>query len=775
MKKLLFIVALALVALHGSSAQVDEAAAMAAAQQFAVQINQGIQRAPSQGNTISLVYTARNRQDASRAVYYIFNSPDRYIIIAGDDRAHEVLAYGDSPLDMNNIPEAMSYWLDCYRQDIEFLQSHPDLVIDGGPRKAPSRAAGDVEPLLTALWDQSAPYYNMCPVSDGQHSLTGCAATSLSMICYYWNYPKEITSPIAAYTTGSLHMTLDALEPTTIDYANMRDRYWGGNYTSVQADAVAKLMRYVGQAEHMDYTPSASGVSSWDISRAIKTLGFDNDATMVFKDNYSDEEWASMLLDELYAGRPLEYCGFSSSSGHAFNVDGYDAERDMYHINWGWSGSGNGHCSLNAFRGGGSSYTHGQLTIIGLMPPATVPTIKVRNSRIALNGVAEKQSTKSFTVKGALLTSGVTLTLNDNTGTFSLDATHINLNELTNGKRVNVTYRPGFSGHHTATVTLSSAGAQDVTVALEGTAVLETYAPRLLRPTDISDRSVNVYWTDGTPAHNISHYRLEMASVPYSDTRLTEDFTTIAGSSNTDISSSLDQLTSAPGWTGKKVYRGDGYLRLGSSTKGWLQTPALDLLDNNDLVTVKVTAKNAGASGESLLKISCADADTSIVLGSEKKEYCVLLPCPASDDATIRLSNRINGHRALIYSLEVMAGDDFTPIDFSKAAYYDHITGKSYHVSNIIPGSYAMRVQATYTDGTQSPWSNRVDVHVDSAIGDVNMDGEINIADTNAVIGVIMGSISNRNTIAASDLNDDGEVNIMDVNLLIGIILNSGV
>ena len=52
--------------------------------------------------------------------------------------------------------------------------------------------------------------------------------------------------------------------------------------------------------------------------------------------------------------------------------------------------------------------------------------------------------------------------------------------------------------------------------------------------------------------------------------------------------------------------------------------------------------------------------------------------------------------------------------------------------------------------------------------GDVNNDGEVNIADVNAVLDVILGG-----TISRADVNGDGEVNIADVNAIIDIILSS--
>ena len=51
--------------------------------------------------------------------------------------------------------------------------------------------------------------------------------------------------------------------------------------------------------------------------------------------------------------------------------------------------------------------------------------------------------------------------------------------------------------------------------------------------------------------------------------------------------------------------------------------------------------------------------------------------------------------------------------------------------------------------------------------GDVNSDGEVNIADINAVIDTILTGDTN----ARADVNGDSEVNIADINSLIDIIL----
>ena len=53
---------------------------------------------------------------------------------------------------------------------------------------------------------------------------------------------------------------------------------------------------------------------------------------------------------------------------------------------------------------------------------------------------------------------------------------------------------------------------------------------------------------------------------------------------------------------------------------------------------------------------------------------------------------------------------------------------------------------------------------------DVNADGEVNIADVNAVIGVIMGGATHDASAGRADVNSDGEVNVADINAVIAAI-----
>ena len=69
-------------------------------------------------------------------------------------------------------------------------------------------------------------------------------------------------------------------------------------------------------------------------------------------------------------------------------------------------------------------------------------------------------------------------------------------------------------------------------------------------------------------------------------------------------------------------------------------------------------------------------------------------------------------------------------------------------------------------------WLMPFSAHAANPVGDVNSDNEVNIADVNALIDIILDG--NGNNVAA-DVNGDHEVNIADVNTLIDIILGGSV
>ena len=103
--KLFLLGALAASSMSVSAGNVDATTARAAAKAFfnqRVNTTQSFKAASSAD--IKLAYTQQSKVEGN--AYYVFNvKGGGWVIIAGDDRANQVLAYSDQgSLDMNNLP-----------------------------------------------------------------------------------------------------------------------------------------------------------------------------------------------------------------------------------------------------------------------------------------------------------------------------------------------------------------------------------------------------------------------------------------------------------------------------------------------------------------------------------------------------------------------------------------------------------------------------------------------------------------------------------------------
>ena len=785
MRKFLFCIAALMLALtHVEAANVDEAAAQAKAQRFLHgQATAGRLMVPVQGS-LKLTHVEMNSTVKSLPVFYIYNCGDAFVVVAGEDRAQEILAYGDQTLDMSALPDNMLFWLSHYKRQIEYLQSNPGIKVS-----TPLRAGTSVAPLLTANWSQAAPYWNECPVFGADTCYTGCPATSLSMVFHYWKYPQQQTPAAPSYMMPTYGTVLPELPPTTFDWANMLDDYTHG-YNETQAAAVAHLMRYIGQVEEMDYTISGSGAYGKDVLRAVQYFEYDQNAQLLFKTddlgaaNFSDEQWGSMIQDELVAGRPIVYCAYDNytGSGHAFNVDGYDATDGTYHVNWGWNGRGNGNFALNAFSYNDMTFGTGQQMVIGIQPPEGYqnPRLQAYPSVIDMQAYLGKPATATFSLKGTNLTGDVTLTLNDPDGVFAIDAATVGQTLAEGGQDITVTYTPNAVGNHTATIVCRSQGADDLTILLNGVTPLEIYRPVML-PADesrITLTSFGADWTDETPAANVASYTLEVSAKP--DYLLLEeaDFSSLPAMSPTNQAShATDYLPEDWGFTGSEFNLEGGCVV--PRRNSVITTDALTL-KGYDKVTVVVTARSYGYWGDpSEITISTSLASQTIELPFSYATTSVVLDCAEGDQITFKA-----GYYPMIQKIQIYAGDA-TGASFRSSESGDEnyrlitgITGKSYTVNNLAAGgSFFYQVKALYIDGTESDWSeSQLVTLADNGghgyqVGDVNHDAGVNIADVTALIDMLLSGGAEGCSICA-DVNSDGAVNIADVTSLIDKLLS---
>ena len=739
MKRSLFLLIVALAAMQASAANVDRITAQAKAETF-------LKTQAAKGKLMSSApikfvseRTITNSSNVNVPVYHIFNTEDCFVIVSGEDRGEEILAVGDEPLDLNRIPANMQYWLDRYQEQIEFLQARPGMVVETEAQsfKAPKRAQ-DVSPLLTARWDQTAPFYNQC-VFNGTQCLTGCPATSLAQVFYYWKYPTAATPSLQGYTSSGY--TIPALPSTTFDWANMRDYYgWSGSTgTTAQKAAVATLMRYIGQAEHMDYGPNGSGISSSQtslIADACKTFGYDTNVRTIYKQSYwgsniySDSQWASLIQAELSAGHPIVYCGLSNTSGHAFNVDGYTVSTNKYHINWGWSGSGNGDFALNAFTDfEGDTYNQYQSMVIGIQPPGgqiTFPVLTVNPESLDFGTINSGQTvTKTFTISGVNILGDITISCNS--AAYQINPTTLTAAQVEAGATVTVTYAPTTTGAHTSKIVVSGGAAETKEITVTGT-------------------------TSSTPVITADPTELNfMTEVGQSESQtFTLKGYNLAGAVYLSVVNSTANVFSIDRTTVTKAYANAG-------------------------VDVTVTYKPTTIGDHTAqVMLRCKNGDTIYVDLRGTAFFIKTNPVmqPANEQYITTSSFRADWTDdtspagVLGYSLQYSTGDDVQTVNVTGA--------KSYVIENLIAGAtYSYKVKARYVDETESPWSNVQTVTLlepTVLLGDVNKDGRLAIGDVTALINMLL---TGDEMTPESDVNQDGHLSIGDVTTLINILLTS--
>ena len=354
------IAATGMISLTGNAAIVGADAARSAANQFLKQKAAHMLTAPSL-NDIKLAHAEASSVEGN--AFYVFNiKGGGWIIIAGDDRAKQVLAYGDQGnISMNDLPGNMKGYLNMLKGQIETAQAYTGKTV---PVKAAKRSA-TIGPLLKTNWGQGEPMNRQCPMNGSVRTSVGCAPLAMAQIMYYWKYPTQVDA-VPGYSI-SWNQYMSELPATTFDYDLILDSYHIynpetggislGTYTDEEANEVAKLSRYCGQACKSRYGNSGTtgtGSYTYDQRDAFKLFGFNEGMQLIGKDpafycdnsnKYSIEEWVELINTELEAGRPIPY--HDTYEGHAWVLDGIDVDGKV-HMNWGFYGKFNGWWEIDA-------------------------------------------------------------------------------------------------------------------------------------------------------------------------------------------------------------------------------------------------------------------------------------------------------------------------------------------------------------------------------------------------------------------------------------------
>ena len=247
---------------------------------------------------------------------------DGWKILHGD----RVVAFGDGPMDVNNLPPAFKELLDIYAE-LPVQQS----VMRAQARRSP---AATIEPLITTQWDQGEPYNQAFPTVNGEPTLVGCSTIATAQVLNYYRHCNDLelqgrNQAFRELTSPYFYDMETTFEGTFYNYTyNFKP-----DFDEINSDP-AKLSSFlfgIALAQHAYFDVDGTMTSIYTQRGALDNVfGYDYD----LYDNAKTIE--DSIIASLQRQRPLIMSGNNDVAGHSFNIDGY--KDGKLHINYGWGG-----------------------------------------------------------------------------------------------------------------------------------------------------------------------------------------------------------------------------------------------------------------------------------------------------------------------------------------------------------------------------------------------------------------------------------------------------
>ena len=273
----------------------------------------------------------RSSQANEQPAYYIFTNPNdkKFVIISGESKLNELVGYGDKMTENpNDQPPYFKLFLKEYERVVKEVRSKATATTPQRPIKR------KVEPLLTCKWSQYDPFNKYTPLSNGQHTPTGCVATATAQVMFYNKWPKNRPQDYIA-STGD-----DAKKSTTYWWNEMKNTT-NEMRTEQSRQAVGVLMSDIGKAVNMRYYYRGSDSNLQYACNALRDK-FDYTVRYLDKNFLPANDFLNEVMQEISDGYPVLVVG----GPHAFVYDGYD-EQGLIHTNWGWGGENDGYFDIN--------------------------------------------------------------------------------------------------------------------------------------------------------------------------------------------------------------------------------------------------------------------------------------------------------------------------------------------------------------------------------------------------------------------------------------------
>lgn len=273
------------------------------------------------------------------------------MLVSGDKRLKPILAYsaiGSFPIDLTICPPAALGWIMFKKEQIEKIKANKketDIVTEASWNNListqvidpidPPPTCTDEEviygPLLQSFWGQGLFYNEYTPPgATCTHAMVGCTAVAMAQIMKYYNFPNDVGH----------HFYWSVMPLSTVVFSN-------------GINEVARLMQCINDSLNSTY---GCDYTTADKSKVVPSLIND----FYFSSASLDSFDFSTIKNEIIANKPVLLIGGTVPTKHIWVCDGYQYlkycvyyngnwvginEFHYLHMNWGWSGVGNGYFS----------------------------------------------------------------------------------------------------------------------------------------------------------------------------------------------------------------------------------------------------------------------------------------------------------------------------------------------------------------------------------------------------------------------------------------------
>jgi len=347
------------------------------------------------------------------AFYVVSRDGGGFVIVSGNDNIQPVLAFSfENPFKVEDMPANVRWWM-------EELKGYARSAAYPSPRaleewaaytdtKAvipPAEIVSEFTDSRTNLWDQADPANLYVPkvTVQASKSVCGCVPLAFSEIMAWFgtenqtvyageipSYTYQAANPGTGYFDYSFTVPAHDITAThdwgflkVLAHTDPADFYAAGPPIS---EDLGHLVYDVGTILQVHYNMGAYGGTSGNLGRIEQLatmMGYAKNALPKRRENYSGNEWVSMLTAEIN-NHPVYYEGedVGSGGGHAFVADGYATTTGgikVIHFNFGWGGSCNGYYDcLTDLDDGHYNFFLRNIALFGFVPDVSATTSVVK-------------------------------------------------------------------------------------------------------------------------------------------------------------------------------------------------------------------------------------------------------------------------------------------------------------------------------------------------------------------------------------------------------------